>query len=107
MALEYDLEGYFGSRSVLISILLHLAQYNAWCLNNGNHSTLKRGHEDWNRQIIWKMRSDLAFQWGLVEDEVTDVFSPLLVAVRTMLLDLKQVVLRESSSMKMLAARLI
>jgi len=90
-----------------MSILFHLAQYNAWCLNNGNHQTPKRGHEDWNRQIIWKMRSDLAFQWGLVEDEVTDVFSPLLVGVRTALLDLKQVVLRESSSINKFAARLI
>lgn len=81
---------------MLIINLCYLAQYNAWCLNNGNHSTPKRGHEDWNRQIIWKMRSDLAFQWGLVEDEVADVFTPLLEAVQRILSNMKQVVLRRS-----------
>ncbi|KAJ4027854.1 hypothetical protein NW752_000099 [Fusarium irregulare] len=35
------------------------AQYNAWCLNNGDHQTLKRGHENWNSKIIWKMRMEL------------------------------------------------
>ncbi|KAG9255485.1 uncharacterized protein F5Z01DRAFT_56619 [Emericellopsis atlantica] len=53
---------------------IDLAQYNAWCLRNGNHCTLKREATDWNAQIIWKMRMELNFQWDLVMEEVAAVF---------------------------------
>lgn len=42
------------------------------------------------------MRTDLAFQWSLVEDEVSDVFQPLFDEARKMLEELKSVLLRES-----------
>jgi hypothetical protein len=61
------------------------AQYNAWCLNNGVHETLKRGHENWNAKIIWKMRMELEGQWDLVEEEVSDVFAALLNGVKSRL----------------------
>jgi hypothetical protein len=61
------------------------AQYNAWCLNNGVHETLKRGHENWNAKIIWKMRMELEGQWDLVEEEVSDVFAALLNDVKSLL----------------------
>ncbi|CAG2005293.1 unnamed protein product [Fusarium graminearum] len=61
------------------------AQYNAWCLNNGVHQTLKRGHENWNAKIIWKMRMELEGQWDLVEEEVSDVFAALLDGVKSRL----------------------
>lgn len=54
------------------------AQYNAWCLNNGDHQTAKRGHENWNAKIIWKMRMELENQWDLVEEEVGDQFEVFL-----------------------------
>lgn len=83
------------SALILMPDIVCVGQYNAWCRNNGNHSTPKRGHQDWNREIVWKMRSDLGFQWELVEDEVSDVFGPLLESVRGILCDLKSVLLRE------------
>ncbi|PCD21564.1 hypothetical protein FGRA07_11678 [Fusarium graminearum] len=63
----------------------HWTQYNAWCLNNGVHQTLKRGHENWNAKIIWKMRMELEGQWDLVEEEVSDVFAALLDGVKSRL----------------------
>ncbi|KAJ4256900.1 hypothetical protein NW762_008996 [Fusarium torreyae] len=66
-----------------------LAQYNAWCLNNGDHQTLKRGHENWNAKIIWKMRMELEGQWDLVEEEVSDVFSAMLDGAKSLLDTLK------------------
>ncbi|KAI1057394.1 hypothetical protein LB507_011543 [Fusarium sp. FIESC RH6] len=65
------------------------AQYNAWCLNNGDHQTMKRGHENWNSKIIWKMRMELECQWDLVEEEVSDVFTQLLEAIKKSLESLK------------------
>ncbi|CAG7563209.1 unnamed protein product, partial [Fusarium equiseti] len=65
------------------------AQYNAWCLNNGDHQTMKRGHENWNAKIIWKMRMELEGQWDLVEEEVSDVFTELLEAMKNRLDSLK------------------
>jgi hypothetical protein len=44
---------------------------------------------NWNAELIWKMRMELAFQWGLVEDEIPDVFRTLLPAVNAQLLYLK------------------
>lgn len=54
------------------------AQYNAWCLNNGHHFTGKRGEVNWNQDLIWKMKSELEFQWELVEEEVVRVINELL-----------------------------
>jgi hypothetical protein len=65
------------------------AQYNAWCRNNGNHETNKRGREDWNSKIVWKMRTELEFQWEIMEDEATDVFQELQSTVKDLLLSLK------------------
>lgn len=65
------------------------AQYNAWCLNRGDHATVKRDHVNWNAELIWKMRSELAFQWGLVEDEIPIVFEKLLHSIRASFLDLQ------------------
>lgn len=54
------------------------AQYNAWCLNNGDHYTAKRGAVNWNQELIWKMRSELDFQWEVVEEEMAEIFEELL-----------------------------
>ncbi|GAB1312304.1 Dynamin N-terminal domain-containing protein [Madurella fahalii] len=59
----------------------HWTQYDAWCRNNGHHSTQKRVNVDWNAQIVWKMRTELDFQWDIVEEEVDAVFNELLAAV--------------------------
>ncbi|KAN0095627.1 hypothetical protein V8E51_016338 [Hyaloscypha variabilis] len=67
----------------------HWTQYNAWCLNHGDHATAKRGHVNWNSELIWKMRMELAFQWGLVEDEIPIVFEKLLQSIRACFLNLQ------------------
>lgn len=46
---------------------------------------MKRGHENWNAKIIWKMRMELEGQWDLVEEEVSDVFAALLKDVKSLL----------------------
>ena len=50
---------------------------------------MKRGHENWNSKIIWKMRMELECQWDLVEEEVSDVFTQLLDAMKKSLESLK------------------
>lgn len=72
--------------SLLISTA---AQYNAWCRNNGSHETQKRGFVNWNQELIWKMRSELEYQWDILEDEVPRVFDELLETLRMGLEDLK------------------
>ncbi|KAH0592355.1 hypothetical protein MHUMG1_09968 [Metarhizium humberi] len=54
-----------------------VAQYDAWCCNNGHHATAGRDREDWNAKIIWKMRSELDFQWTVVEEEAEAGFCKL------------------------------
>lgn len=55
-----------------------LDSYNAWCRRNGKHSTPTHGKVDWNSLIIWKMRVDLGYQWGIVEEEIPTVFEKLI-----------------------------
>ncbi|KAF2183055.1 hypothetical protein K469DRAFT_584335 [Zopfia rhizophila CBS 207.26] len=59
----------------------HWTQYNAWCRHNGNYYTEKRGDVNWNSEIIWKMRAELAYQWELVEDEIPEMFKSVEEAV--------------------------
>ncbi|KAH8812284.1 hypothetical protein F5884DRAFT_784973 [Xylogone sp. PMI_703] len=60
----------------------HWSQYQAWCLNRGDHATAKRGHLNWNAELIWKMRTELEFQWGLVDDEIPAVFEKLSQSIQ-------------------------
>lgn len=62
-------------------LTLWLAQYNAWCMNSGNHYTLKRGSVNWNADLIWKMRMELDFQWNLLEEEIPTVFKAILESI--------------------------
>jgi hypothetical protein len=56
---------------------LFIGQYNAWCRSNGSHFTLKRGNVNWNQELLWKMRTELDFQWEVAEDELGRIFSEL------------------------------
>ena len=47
---------------------------------------------DWNAELIWKMRMELAYQWDLVEDEIKDVFQTLLPTVNAQLQYLKSLI---------------
>ena len=79
--------------SDLANKLNYSAQYKAWCLNNGNHWTAKRQAEDWNAKIIWKMRTELALQWEIVEEEIPALFSALSESVNEIMADSKEVIL--------------
>ena len=70
-----------------------VAQYKAWYVNDGHHCTPKRGRQDWNAKIIWKMRSELAFQWDIVEEEIPELFSALSADVEAALADMKVTIL--------------
>jgi len=35
------------------------------------------GQVRWNREIIWKMQSELAFSWDLLEEEVPNIYDSL------------------------------
>jgi hypothetical protein len=50
---------------------------------------MRRGHENWNAKIIWKMRMELESQWDLVEEEVSDGFSAMLDTAKGLLEALK------------------
>lgn len=78
--------------------LTSVAQYKAWCANDGHHCTAKRGRQDWNAKIIWKMRSELAFQWDVVEEDIPELFSGLCAEVEAALADMKAAILGMSFS---------
>lgn len=48
--------------------------------------------------IIWKMRTELAYQWELVEDEINVVYEWLGDSVRGLLNELKQTIIGKSSA---------
>lgn len=77
-------------------LIFSLAQYNAWCLNNGNHRTRKRDHVCWNAELIWKMRMELDLEWDILEEEIPDIFDDLLQAVKGHLQDLKAAINRKT-----------
>ena len=51
--------------------------YNMWCRHNGKHSTTTHKDVDWNAQIIWQMRMELAFQWEILQEEIPTLFKKL------------------------------
>ncbi|KFY06936.1 hypothetical protein V492_07602 [Pseudogymnoascus sp. VKM F-4246] len=59
-------------------VLTLLAQYNAWCRHDGCHYTEKRGNVNWNAELIWKMRMEMAFQWETLEEDIPTLFKNLL-----------------------------
>ncbi|KFY44996.1 hypothetical protein V494_01204 [Pseudogymnoascus sp. VKM F-4513 (FW-928)] len=52
--------------------------YNAWCRHDGCHYTEKRGNVNWNAELIWRMRMEMAFQWETLEEDIPTLFNNLL-----------------------------
>jgi len=73
-------------------LIFFLAQYKAWCRHNGEYSTKLRGAVNWNQDIIWKMRSELDYQWDILEEEIPEVFDSLLRSVEEKFESLKSTV---------------
>ena len=81
MALEWVV--IISSKDIYIDF--QIAQYNAWCRNNGDYETSKRGAVNWNQELIWKMRSELDYPWDIIEEDCPQVFEELLQALESML----------------------
>lgn len=77
---------------VTLSNFNGLAQYNAWCRNDGEHRTEKRGYVNWNADLIWKMRAELAFQWETLEEEIPTLFANILQSTKIPLLELQSAI---------------
>ncbi|OBT81787.1 hypothetical protein VE02_09856 [Pseudogymnoascus sp. 03VT05] len=67
----------------------HWTQYNAWCRHDGYHYTEKRGKVNWNAELIWKMRMEMAFQWETLEEDIPTMFKDLLQSAKAPLLALQ------------------
>ncbi|KAL3965416.1 hypothetical protein ACCO45_002420 [Purpureocillium lilacinum] len=72
------------------------AQINAWCLHNGHHQTARKPRENWNANIIWKMRTELETQWELLEEEAVDVLSAVIEGSKRHLESVKESVRSEA-----------
>jgi hypothetical protein len=40
-------------------LIIYAVQYNAWCWNDGDHKTPKRGKVNWNSELCEPIRNDL------------------------------------------------
>ncbi|KAI7973128.1 hypothetical protein EIK77_004405 [Talaromyces pinophilus] len=47
-------------------------------MKNGNPSPQGSDHVNWNGELIWKMRSELAIEWDIFEQEIPIIFKDLL-----------------------------
>ncbi|KAL1878541.1 hypothetical protein VTK73DRAFT_7882 [Phialemonium thermophilum] len=74
----------------------HHTQYNAWCGHDGEHRTANRNYVNWNAQIIWKMRTELEFQWDLLEEQAAAEFAATFNSASRILHSLKDKI-REAS----------
>ena len=77
-----------------------LVTYQAWCRNHGDYRTPAQPHVNWNAELIWKMRTELAYQWDILETEVQDTFRDLLSSVNSSLLELKQNMQGEAKTLR-------
>ncbi|ERT01391.1 hypothetical protein HMPREF1624_02637 [Sporothrix schenckii ATCC 58251] len=68
------------------------AQYNSWCLHDGDWSTPKKPHVNWNAELIWRMRIDLDFQWDIFEEQTQDEFNAVHENLGASLVELKDVI---------------
>ncbi|GAM43807.1 hypothetical protein TCE0_060f18920 [Talaromyces pinophilus] len=63
------------------------AKYDTWCMKNGNPSPQGSDHVNWNGEFIWKMRSELAIEWDIFEQEIPIIFKDLLRRLKKCLED--------------------
>lgn len=56
-------------------------------MKNGNPSPQGSDHVNWNGELIWKMRSELAIEWDIFEQEIPIIFKDLLRRLKKCLED--------------------
>ncbi|CAK7201808.1 hypothetical protein SEUCBS139899_004523 [Sporothrix eucalyptigena] len=71
-------------------LMTYFSHYNAWCLNNGEHSAPKKDYTNWNAKINWKMRSEIEYPWDLVEELTQSHFDEFEQAVSGRLMKIKE-----------------
>jgi hypothetical protein len=52
-------------------------EHSQFCLNYGKGTRISGKYVNWNSEIIWKMRTELDFQWDLLEEEIPKVLTAL------------------------------
>lgn len=67
-------------------------------MHNGHWQTSRLGAVDWNAKIIWKMRTELDFQWDLLEDDVSPMFETVYTEMVSLLHNLSTAARGKSSS---------
>ncbi|TGO22762.1 hypothetical protein BPAE_0156g00090 [Botrytis paeoniae] len=67
----------------------HHQSYNAWCRNNGEHTTVARGYRNWNAEILERMRVELKLKWDLFEEKIPTNMESLLQEVKDQLQNLE------------------
>ncbi|CAK7218513.1 hypothetical protein SEUCBS140593_003572 [Sporothrix eucalyptigena] len=71
-------------------LMTYFSHYNAWCLNNGEHSAPKKDYTNWNAKINWKMRSEIEYPWDLVEELTQSHFDEFEQALSGRLMKIKE-----------------
>ncbi|TGO35356.1 hypothetical protein BHYA_0161g00190 [Botrytis hyacinthi] len=70
-------------------ILRFFKSYNAWCRNNGEHTTVARGYRNWNAEILEGMRVELKTKWDLLEEKIPIDVESLVQEVKDQLQNLE------------------
>ncbi|KIH92852.1 hypothetical protein SPBR_02337 [Sporothrix brasiliensis 5110] len=70
----------------------HQTHYNSWCLHDGDWSTPKKPHVNWNAELIWKMRTELELQWDIFEEQTHDEFKAVHENLGASLVELKDAI---------------
>jgi hypothetical protein len=70
-------------------------EHSQFCLNYGKGTRISGKHINWNSEIIWKMRTELDFQWDLLEEEIPKVLTALQAVSITTFKNLKLQLARE------------
>ncbi|KFZ06243.1 hypothetical protein V501_07587 [Pseudogymnoascus sp. VKM F-4519 (FW-2642)] len=79
-----------GRLSVQKRIPGHLSGAGSYASrHDGYHYTEKRGKVNWNAELIWKMRMEMAFQWETLEEDIPTLFKDLLQSAKAPLLALQ------------------
>ncbi|KAF5868070.1 uncharacterized protein Bfra_007265 [Botrytis fragariae] len=98
-ALQKDMLGFFNRESIQWEVAAkkraeewaewHHQSYNAWCRNNGEHTTVARGYKNWNAEILERMRVELETKWDLLEEKIPINLESLLQEVKDQLQNLE------------------
>ncbi|KAK6604057.1 hypothetical protein H4I95_05960 [Botrytis cinerea] len=98
-ALQNDILGFFNRKTVHWEATAtkraevwseySIESYNAWCRNNGEHTTAARSYRNWNAEIVERMRVELKMKWDLLEEKIPINMESLLQELKDQLQNLE------------------